>query len=197
MRRTTMVATVFLLAAPALVLGGTYQWRDDAGTVHFTDDSDRIPDKYLKRAQEVDPASAAKEPAATERKNGAAAAPPAAKEAAAAPVEPEAKSARRSRLATELAQIRGELEGKKKELQRLHHKWMVAKGRTPTVEEARQFQKELAEGKTSDAQNPYVNKNSAFSFAGAARAAYYKKLAELREDKARAQQLEQELEALK
>ncbi|QWV98420.1 DUF4124 domain-containing protein [Geomonas nitrogeniifigens] len=196
MRRTTMVATVFLLAAPPLALGGTYQWRDDAGTVHFTDDSDRIPDKYLKRAREVDPASAAK-PAATVPKPEAPAAPPAAKEAAAAATAADAESTQRARVAAELAQARSGLEGKKQELQKLHHKWMVTKGRTPTPDEAREFQKQLAEGKTTDEKNPYVSKNRALSSSSAARAAYYKKLEEVREDDARVQRLERELEALK
>ncbi|QWV94426.1 DUF4124 domain-containing protein [Geomonas oryzisoli] len=194
MRRTTMLAAVLILAAPALVLSGTYQWRDDAGTVHFTDDSERIPDRYLKRAQEVDSAGAAK-PAATAPKQDAPVAP-AAKGVGAAP-EGDVTSAQRTRLTAELARLRGGLEGKKKELQRLHHKWMVAKGRTPTLDEAKEFQKELAERKTSDKQNPYISKNSALSSSGAARAAYYKKLVEVREDDARVQQLERELEALK
>ncbi|GFO64540.1 DUF4124 domain-containing protein [Geomonas paludis] len=194
MRRTTMVATVFLLAAPALVLGGTYQWRDDAGTVHFTDDSDRIPDKYLKRAKEVDGTPAAK-PAANAPKQEASPTASTVKGGAIVPVDQ--KSVQRERLGAELAQLRGGLQGKKQELQRLHHRWMVLKGRTPSVEEAKKFQKELAEGKTTDANNPYVSKNRVFSTAGAARVAYAKKLAEVREDEARVQQLERELEALK
>ncbi|MBJ6800379.1 DUF4124 domain-containing protein [Geomonas propionica] len=195
MRRTTMIATVFLFAAPTLVLGGTYQWRDDAGTVHFTDDSDRIPGKYLKRAQEVDAASAAK-PAANAPKQEAPVAAPAARRAA-APEPGDPNGAQRERLRGELARIRGGLVGKKQELQKLHHKWMVLKGRTPTLEEAKKFQKDLAEGKTTDGNNPYVTKNHVFSTAGAARAAYYKKLVEVREDDAQLQKLERELEAMK
>lgn len=196
MRRTTMLATAFLLAAPALGNAGTYQWRDDAGTVHFTDDSERIPDKYLKRAQEVDPASAAKQPAATEPRRIEPTVPPAAQQAEDAAAA-DTKSKRRARLTAELTQIRSGLEGKKKELQKLHHKWMVLKGRAPSLEEAKEYQKLLAEGKADDARNPYVSKDRVFSTAGAARAAYYKKLVEVREDNARAQQLERELEGLK
>ncbi|WP_224983211.1 DUF4124 domain-containing protein [Geomonas agri] len=194
MRRTTMVATVLLIAAPALVFCGTYQWRDDAGTVHFTDDTDRIPDKYLKRAQEVDPASAAK-PATSAPKQETSSIPSTAKEGTAVPVDQ--KNVQRERLSGELAKIRGGLQGKKQELQKLHHRWMVLKGRTPSLEEAKKFQKELAEGKARDAKNPYVTKNSALSMAGAARAAYFKKLEDVRSDEARVQNLERELEALK
>ncbi|MBJ6750516.1 DUF4124 domain-containing protein [Geomonas anaerohicana] len=194
MRPTTMAALFFLVAAPALVLGGTYQWRDDAGTVHFTDDSDRIPDKYLKRAQEVDSAPAAK-PAASTPKQEAPTTAATAKGGVVVPVDP--KSVQRERLGAELAQVRGGLQGKKQELQRLHHRWMVLKGRTPSVDEAKKFQKELAEGKTTDEKNPYVTKNRALSMSGAARSAYFKKLEEVRGDEARVQHLERELEAIK
>lgn len=35
----------------------TYEWVDDAGVVHFTDDQGRIPAKYLKRAKELNSGS--------------------------------------------------------------------------------------------------------------------------------------------
>lgn len=198
MRRTMMVVTLFLLAAPSLGSGADYQWRDDAGVVHFTDDSDRIPDKYLKRAREMEPVSAQKRPEAAVRKPGDPAAAPAARETAAAPAAADAAdSAQRARLAAELRQIRDRQVTRMKELDRLQHKWNVAKGRTPTLEEAKEYQKRLAEGKATDKDNPYINKNSALSSSAPARAAYYKKLGEVREDQARARQLEQELEALK
>jgi len=198
MRRTMMVATLFLLAAPALVSGANYQWLDDAGVVHFTDDSDRIPDKYLKRAREMEPVGAEKKPEATAQKPGVPAAVPAARETAAASAAADAAgSAQRARVAAELRQIRDRLVTKMKELDRLQHKWNVAKGRTPTLEEAKEFQKRLAEGKATDKDNPYINKNSALTWSAPARAAYYKKLGEVRQDQARAHQLEQELEALK
>ena len=31
----------------------TYRWVDDAGVIHFTDNPDRIPSRYLKRVQEI------------------------------------------------------------------------------------------------------------------------------------------------
>lgn len=199
MRRLTMVATLLLTAVPSLLLGASYQWRDDAGVTHFTDDSDRIPDKYLKRAREMEPVSTPKTPEATAQKPAApAAAPTAAPKTreTAAPASPAADSARRTKLSAELKQVRAGLAAKKTELERLQHKWNVAKGRTPTLAEAKEFQKKLAEGKTTDKDNPYINKN-ALSSAGRARAAYYKKLDEVHQDQARVRELELELEALK
>lgn len=197
MRRMTMLATLFLLALPPLVLGANYQWSDDAGVVHFTDDSDRIPDKYLKRAREIDPGSAEKKPEAAAPKPAQAPAVPPSGANAAAPVAFDApRSAQRAKLAAELGQVRNSLATRKSELERLQHKWNVARGRTPTLEEAKEFQKKLAEGKATDKDNPYINKN-ALSSAARARTAYNKKLDEVRQDQARARQLEQELDALK
>lgn len=195
MRRMIMMGTVGVILAAVPVGAATYQWRDDAGVVHFTDDSERIPDRYLKRATETDAAPKEAKPAAAQSVSAPAPAAGAGKGTAAA--ADTAKTPERARLSAELAQLRAALVGKQKELERLHHKWLVAKGRTPTVEEAKAFQKQLAEGKTTDEKNPYVNKNKALSSAAPARAAYHKKLAEVRADKARVLQLEQELEALK
>lgn len=43
----------------SLAQADTYRWVDDKGVVHFTDDPDRIPSRYLKRVQEIpaDPSS--------------------------------------------------------------------------------------------------------------------------------------------
>lgn len=43
----------------SLAQADTYRWLDDKGVVHFTDDPDRIPPRYLKRVQEIpaDPSS--------------------------------------------------------------------------------------------------------------------------------------------
>lgn len=37
----------------AVAQADTYRWVDDKGVIHFTDNPDRIPSKYLKRVQEV------------------------------------------------------------------------------------------------------------------------------------------------
>ena len=63
-------ALVFaLLLFKTVAQGATYEWLDDKGVVHFTDDPDRIPSKYLKRVKERDsvkgePAKPAPPPAA-------------------------------------------------------------------------------------------------------------------------------------
>jgi hypothetical protein len=196
MRPITMLATLFLLAAPALVAGAQYQWRDDAGVTHFTDDSDRIPDKYLKRATETDTGAKRKTPETAAKKPAEPPVAPVAETAAALAAPDAAGSARRAKLAAELRQVQDALATKKKELDRLQHKWNVARGRTPTLEEAKEFQKRLAEGKATDEDNPYINR-SALSSSGRARADFFKKLDEVHQDQARARQLGQELEALK
>ena len=191
MRKIVMPALFFLTALPCLAFGATYQWRDDAGVLHFTDDSDRIPERYLKRATESDATSAGKGPAAAGQKTDApsAAAPEGAAAVAGTTPPPDRKAA----LAAQLNKVRAELAVEKKELARLRHRWMVKKGRTPTLEEAKSFQKLLAEGKTTERNNPYLAK-SPLSAPGSARAAYYKKLEEVQKDEALERRLEQELE---
>jgi len=49
-----LIASVVTVAIwISLAQGDTYRWVDDAGVVHFTDDQDRIPSRYLKRVQEI------------------------------------------------------------------------------------------------------------------------------------------------
>lgn len=52
---TAGIVTILISLAQA----DTYRWADDMGVVHFTDDPDRIPPRYLKRVQEIpaDPSS--------------------------------------------------------------------------------------------------------------------------------------------
>lgn len=200
MRRMTMAAILFILAAPSLAAAAGYRWLDDAGVAHFTDDPDRIPDRYLERATELDPGSAGRKPEAAAPnapKPVEPAAAPASGAAAGAPAATAPDGSDKSaKVASELRQVRESLADKRKELARLLHKWNVARGRTPTLEEAKEFQKRLAEGKATDKDNPYINRNS-LSSSGRARAAYYKKLDEVRQDQAHARRLEQELEALR
>jgi hypothetical protein len=105
------------------------------------------------------------------------------------------KAADKSDLAdaqVELKALKESLPLKKKELARLHHKWTVAKGRVPTPEEIKDFEKKRAKGKVSFDDNPYVNKKP-LSSPGLARQAYFKKLEEVRRDEERVRRLEQEL----
>lgn len=192
--RHLLVATLLLaLLATVDALASTYQWRDDQGVTHFTDDPDRIPARYLKRVRELDSVSAEKKPAprATVPDVPAAVAAPARESVASAPAGGASQDVR---LAVELKRLREGLEAKKKELDRLHHKWTVAKGRNPSEEEVGKYEKKRAEGKATYKDNPYVNKRP-LSSPAPARAAYYAKLAELRKDEDRVRQLEQELRA--
>lgn len=96
----------------------------------------------------------------------------------------------------ELAAIRGELKVKQEELARLRHKWAVNKGRTPTAEEIKEFEEKRAKGPVTVEDNPFINRNS-LSTPGRWRAAYYKKLAEINDDREKIKLLENELDALK
>lgn len=197
MRHILMLVMLFAISAPTLAPAATYQWRDDAGVLHFTDDSDRIPDKYLKRVREMDSVSAGKQ----EQKKEAA--PPPAAPVAEAPAKAGAVSTaalgrnaeQRARLSSELKRLQEGFLVKKQELERLQHKWAVVKGRTPTGEELQEYEKKKAEGTATSKDNPYINK-SPLSSPAPARAAYYKKLEEVRQDEQKARELESQLQAL-
>ncbi len=50
-QKMVVVAVMFGFSSGALA--DTYQWVDDKGIVHFTDDPDRIPARYQKRVREI------------------------------------------------------------------------------------------------------------------------------------------------
>ncbi|WP_136514605.1 DUF4124 domain-containing protein [Geomonas edaphica] len=195
MRTFIKLALIFAAALPCLASAATYQWRDDAGVLHFTDDSDRIPERYLKRVTETDSGAVGKGAAPAPKKQEAPAAPDASGSVAKTVAQP-AEAKRRVMLEEELKRLKGALPLKKEELSRLQHKWMVSKGRTPTAKEIAEFEKKRAKGKVTYADNPYVNK-SPLSSTIPARVAYRNKLEEVQKDEARVAQLEQELQALK
>ena len=187
-----LLASILLaLSAPALARASTYQWRDNQGVTHFTDNPDSIPAAYLSRAKELPSVK-------TERKIKAPSEAPASPEPASAVTAGAADVTRdkeQARLTQELKTLQERLAVKKKELARLHHKWSVAKGRTPSEKEIEEFEEKRAQGKATYKDNPYVNKN-ALSSPVPARVAYFKKLEEVRKDEERIRQLEQELQRL-
>ncbi|HBA89965.1 MAG TPA: DUF4124 domain-containing protein [Geobacter sp.] len=193
MRNILMATMLLALCVPPLVLGSTYQWRDANGSLHFTDDPDRIPAAYLERAREIESVKPEVKPNPAPKAPASAASPGqvsgTAKPAAAA------AASERARLAAELKSLQEALVVKKKELARLHHKWSVVKGRTPTEDEVKKFEKKRDKGEATSKDNPYVNKNP-LSSPAPARAAYFKKLQEVQKDEERARQIEQSLQAL-
>gem|GEM_PF-5731932 len=100
----------------------------------------------------------------------------------------------RTALAKELAFLEDALPAKKKELARLHHKWVVAKGRVPTAEEVKVFEQKRAQGTAKFEDNPYVNKKP-LSTPGRYRQPYYRQLAEVQKDEARINELKKLLSA--
>lgn len=46
-----IIFITFFLSAPFLFSGDIYRWTDESGTVHFTDDVSKIPEKFLKEAE--------------------------------------------------------------------------------------------------------------------------------------------------
>jgi len=61
MKKTVLIAalTISLLIIPFLVHAEVYKWVDEKGTVHFTDDNSRIPEKY---GQQVEKRSLSEDP---------------------------------------------------------------------------------------------------------------------------------------
>jgi hypothetical protein len=49
-----IIFTTIFLPAPFLFSGEIYRWTDERGTVHFTDDVSKIPEKFLKEAERIE-----------------------------------------------------------------------------------------------------------------------------------------------
>jgi len=101
----------------------------------------------------------------------------------------------RERVSKELQATESRLAAERGELARLRHKWVAVKGRTPTEKEIQEYEKNLAKGKATPADNPYYNK-SPLSTPAPARSAYFKKLEEVRRDEERVRRLTEELAEL-
>jgi uncharacterized protein DUF4124 len=110
------------------VLAATYEWKDDAGVIHFTDNPESIPAKYRNRVEEREPV------------NVESSAPSAAPSPQPAPAAGEAPQARpelygghdlswwRSRYASlkkQQEQLRKEIEDRREKLNQLHRKRLV------------------------------------------------------------------------
>ena len=180
------LCVILALSTSAAAWAATYEWRDDNGVTHFTDNADRIPGRYLKRVKELPSTGGG----TTRQQSADSPVPP----AASLPTggDTGVKQAQYARLSRELKAIQEALPGKQEELARLRHKWTVAKGRTPTAGELKEFEKKRAKGRVSVEDNPYINKNP-LSTPGPARMAYYKKLEEIRKDEESIRQLEKDL----
>ena len=179
-----LVAFLLSLSMSTLAQAATYQWQDEQGVTHLTDNSDSIPARYLNRTKELPSA-----PGQVARETPAAS-------PAAAPAASSSSATTGANGATtpsgELQSIKQALPAKKQELARLYRKWSIAKGRTPTAKEVEEFEKKRAKGKATFEDNPYINKNP-LSTPGVARLAYHKKLEEVRKDEERIRQLELDL----
>jgi hypothetical protein len=194
MRTITSLFVAVLLAVPAVVTAETYQWRDDNGVTHFSDNPDRVPARYLNRVKEhssVSSESKGKSPA------NSAAPQPAATASVPSPGDRPGgtRQAVNESLRRELKTLDERLPAKREELRQLHHKWVVRKGRNPSKDEQKEFKKKQAKGEVKAEDNPYVNRNSLGS-PGASREAYYKKLDEIQKDVERIARLRREIDAL-
>lgn len=197
-RTVSGLAVIAVLSFPVAASAETYQWTDDAGVVHFTDNLERIPPKYLKRVKELPsvggqapPSSPAEAPAPPEVQ-------PAPK-----PLTPllfggldeRSWRTRFTTLREERAVIEESLPKKREELNRLHRRWVISMGRNPSQKELEDFAEKQAEGPVSVEDNPYVNK-SRLGAPGRNREAYYAKLQEIRGDEARIEEINKQLEDL-
>jgi len=195
-----LLLIVLLASSPVPGQASTYRWLDANGVTHFTDNPDTVPDAYLSRVKELPSIRGEGKTKASQDAPAStgATAPPAAGThvAAGTPVGAGgAKGAEKARLSLELKKLKEGLALKKAELNRLHHKWTVSKGRTPTADEVKEFGKKRAKGKATHDDNPYVGRG-VLSSPGPARAAYFKQLDEVRKDEDTLRQLEQDLQAL-
>jgi hypothetical protein len=48
----TILITIFL-QIPFLFSGEIYHWADEKGTIHFTDDVSKIPERYIDQAEKI------------------------------------------------------------------------------------------------------------------------------------------------
>lgn len=97
-----------------------------------------------------------------------------------------------ARLNAELQRLEAGLPAKQEELARIRRKWVVVKGRVPTEQELKDYEKKRAKGEAKAEDNPYMNK-SPLSSPGRYREAYYQKLNEIKGDEARIARLKAEL----
>lgn len=187
MRLLDAVALMLCISATTVADAAIYQWKDDKGVIHFTDDGDKIPQRYENRVKEVEGTPARAENSKAKAAETAAPQPqqPAAGPVAASVEPPDQR-------VQELQAIRQALPEKQKELAKLHRRWLIAKGRNPSKEEVEKFEKKRAKGEAKLEDNPYINKNP-LSSPGPARGAYYKKLEEIKKDEERIRVLESEL----
>ncbi|BEH10010.1 MULTISPECIES: DUF4124 domain-containing protein [Geobacter] len=198
-RTCTGFAVIAVLSLPGAVLAETYQWTDDAGVVHFTDNLERIPSKYLKRVKEL-PSVRGETPSSPSMESPAA---PAEVKPALKPQSPilyggldeRGWRTRFSSLREELKVIEESLPKKREELNQLHRRWVISMGRVPSQGELKDFAEKQAEGSATVEDNPYVNK-SALSTPGRHREAYYAKLQEVRQEEARVGEIKKQLEDL-
>lgn len=193
-----LIAVALLAVLPGgRAFGETYRWVDERGIIHFTDNPENIPAKYLKRVQQL--------PSVTGMPQ---APPPSAPETAAEPAAPARPAELRyggmtesewrekfTSLRQEMKALEDGLPAKRDELNALHRIWVISMGRLPTGKELQDFAKKQEEGATTVEDNPYVNKNP-LSSPGRNREAYYKKLAEVQKDEARIKELQAQLAAL-
>jgi hypothetical protein len=95
----------------------------------------------------------------------------------------------------ELTALRKGVAEKKKELARIRRKWQINKGRIPTQDELKEFEKKRAKGAVSIKDNPFINRNP-LSSPSRYREAYYKKLDEIKQDEERIDGITTEINAL-
>lgn len=178
-----VILLVFSASAPAQA--ATFQWLDDNGVTHVIDNTDGIPARYLNRVQRTSAGPLTKDQSPADSS-----APPTVDVSDVGGGKGAGQNPYRELKAIKLA-----LPAKKKELARLRHKWVVAKGRMPSEEELLEFEEKRAKGKATHNDNPYVNKNP-LSTPGPARSAYYQKMDEIKKDEDRVRRLEKDIESL-
>lgn len=171
-----------------------YEWVDGQGVVHFSDDPDKVPDRYRKRVKIRDSVSP---------EGGV----PAVRHQAPPPSAPPEKKAelyggrgenwwrgRFQALRDEMKTIQEKLPEKKESLAQLHRKWVISMGRSPKAGETGEsrFFKTPKEG-SKEVKSDDKFASTTFGAVGRNRAAYYAMKDEIEKDEARITDIEGEL----
>ncbi|WP_298439361.1 DUF4124 domain-containing protein [Geobacter sp.] len=126
-RRVLAVLGVTILWAQ-ISHGATYQWVDEKGVVNFTDDPDKIPPKYLKKARKITELSPSAPSGPSQQERGSEPPPPQPAPTLIGGKDEQAWRARFSSLRAEIKALREGLPAKEEELVQLRRKRVIFKG---------------------------------------------------------------------
>jgi len=187
-----LIIWLILTVMVAVAHGTTYQWLDDRGVMHYTDDPGKIPGKYMKRVKERESVKGAEIRLTPPHDAPPAAAPGVSDDRKQNLFGGHDEAWWRGRYAgarNEIKRIQDALPDKKDELDKLHRKWVISMGRKPGTGETR-------EDRFVKPPPGEEELSHALSTPGRHRSAYYEKKAEIEKDETRIKELQENLNDL-